>query len=99
MRLENETVATLTMVNRLFGKAGMVLRARAMQHFAEGKSLKGVPDDQLIERLHEHVDTRNWVDAAILTLVLWRRDWRHHLGRDFLIEGDEPEHVKEAMGF
>jgi hypothetical protein len=40
------------------------------------------------------IDKRQWLEVALLAACAWHDDWKEHLGRDFVTEGNEPEHVK-----
>ncbi|HBA55077.1 MAG TPA: hypothetical protein DCZ04_11655 [Syntrophorhabdus aromaticivorans] len=83
-------------VDRLVSKCGMVVKARMVQQIGAGVKYEGIPDDELINLLSGHIEKQEWIDAAIFVYILWYKDWRHHLGRDFLVEGGEPEHCQSA---
>lgn len=49
--------------------------------------------DTLTRRVKDAVRAQDWEGAAACLTLLWFQDWRDHLGRDFAMHGEEPEHA------
>lgn len=77
-------------MHRATDKMGMAVK-RAMELEPEMLSWDRTA---LLAHLHAAVDAERWVESEMYTAVLWYREWTQFLGRDFVEEGDEPEHTQ-----
>lgn len=55
--------------------------------------------DSLTQRVKDAIKKQDWDGAAACLTILWYQDWRHHLDRDFTVDGEEPEHSTSVALF
>jgi hypothetical protein len=92
-----EQVEQIMMTDRLIAKSGIAVKARMAEYIMDGApALNSLSDEELLGILNESIKERKWVDLSVVASVLWHRDWSHHLGRNFLVEGSDPD---GALGF
>lgn len=90
-----EGVFEVARLTRLADKFGMVLKGRLIEKVQEGKggwdNLQDYP--LIVDRLRASVDDGRWIDVANLASILWYQEQVELLTRDFLFEGQDPEHI------
>ena len=88
-------------LNRLVDKFGLVMKGRLMTKLADGA--KGWDDpanhDLFLNKLELAIDNGRWEDAANYAAMIWYGEQIAHLERDFLTEGNDPEHLQCVFNF
>lgn len=76
-------------------KKALLFDKFALSMKAQGKGLAQnwdeISDEELVKSIQQCIEGQRWLEIAIYSAQLWYRDWVNFLGRDFLVEGNEPE--------
>jgi hypothetical protein len=88
--MEKKQLVSSVVSTLLIDKFSMAMRVKALSE------VEALPEEWIVLEsiLKTALDEHQWVDVALVAAILWHSEWKAHLGRDFLTEGNEPEHVK-----
>jgi hypothetical protein len=88
--MEKKHLVSSVASNLLIDKFSMAMRVKALSE------VEALPEDWAVLEsiLKTALFEQQWVDVALVAATLWHSEWKAHLGRDFLTEGNEPEHAK-----
>ena len=93
-----EGIALSTLVD----KFGIKQKQRFFDKQSEGlvgwNTLSPEDVETIKAKMQNAINGERWIDVANFSAMLWNHDWKNFLGRDFIMQGEDPEHFEAKFG-